>query len=223
MILLHGALGAAAQFAELSSRFEAGSAHTFDFAGHGADAPPNGPLTVERLAAQLEEYVEARALRGSPCFGYSMGGYVALVVAATSPGLLGPVTTFATKLAWTPEAAGKESAQLDPETIHAKVPKFAALLESRHGSSGWRPLCVSTAALMRDLGAHPLLDATALARISTPVKLMVGDRDPVVTIDETVAAYRALANGQLAVLPGLGHPLERVPTQVLLREILSAG
>lgn len=222
MILLHGALGAAAQLAELSAHFDTGTAHTFNFVGHGAAAPPDGPLTIERLAAQLEEYVETHGLHGSSCFGYSMGGYVALVAAATRPGLLGPVTTFATKFDWTPEAAAKEAAQLDPETIGRKVPKFAALLESRHGPSGWGPLCVSTAALMRDLGAHPLLDAAALARISTPVKLMVGDRDPIVTIEETVAAYRALADGQLAVLPGLGHPLERAPTPVLLREMLPA-
>jgi pimeloyl-ACP methyl ester carboxylesterase len=151
-----------------------------------------------------------------------MGGYVALFVAATRPGLLGPVTTLATKLAWTPESAGKEATQLDPDAIRLKVPRFAALLESRHGSAGWQPLCVATAGMMRDLGAHPVLDAAALGRISTPVKLMVGDRDPIVSIEETVAAYRALDQGQLAVLPGLGHPFERVPTPLLVREILSA-
>lgn len=222
MILLHGALGAAGQLAALSSHFPSGTAHTFDFVGHGALAPPDEPLTIPRLAAQLEAFVEAKGLHGSPCFGYSMGGYVALFVASTRPGLLGPVTTLATKFDWTPESAAKETIQLDPDTIRRKVPKFAALLEARHGSNGWEPLCVSTAALMRGLGAHSLLDDGALGRITSPVKLMVGDRDPVVSIEETIAVYRALANGQLAVLPGVGHPLERVPTALLVREILSA-
>lgn len=220
MILLHGALGAAEQFAALSSHFPSGMAHTFDFIGHGALAPPSEPLTVQRLAAQLEEFVEANGLQGSPCFGYSMGGYVALLVASTRPGLLGPITTFATKFDWTPESAAELTMQLDPDTIRRKAPAFAALLEARHGSAGWEPLVESTAALMRELGAHPVLDDAALGRISSPLKLMVGDRDSVASIEETVRAYRALPTGQLAVLPGVGHPLERVPAAVLMREML---
>src|SRR5512134_553147 len=111
MILLHGALGAAGQFAAFASHFPSGSTHTFDFVGHGADAPPDGPLTIPRLAAQLESYVEAHSLHGSACFGYSMGGYVALLLTATRPGLLGPVTTFATKFDWTAESAAREALQ----------------------------------------------------------------------------------------------------------------
>ncbi len=220
MILLHGALGAAEQLAALSSHVPSGTAHTFDFIGHGALAPPGEPLTIPRLAAQLEEFVQAHGLHGSPCFGNSMGGYVALLVASRRPGLLGPITTFATKFDWTPESAAKETMQLDPDTIRRKVPKFAALLEARHGNDGWAALCVATAALMQDLGAHPLLDKNALGRVAGPVKVMVGDRDPVVSIEETVAVYRALAQGQLMVLPGVGHPLERAPIDVLARELL---
>jgi pimeloyl-ACP methyl ester carboxylesterase len=167
MILLHGALGAAAQLADLSSHFAAGTSHTFDFAGHGAHAPPDGHFGIAGLAEQLEQYVDGHGLRGSPCFGYSMGGYVALFVAATRPGLLGPVTTFATKLAWTPESAAKEATQLDPEAIRLKVPSSHSVgVEA--WVSGWQPLCVATAGMMRDLGAHPVLDTAALGRISAP-------------------------------------------------------
>ena len=220
MRLLHGALGAAEQFDLLVSRHGAGGkVHRFDFHGHGDATLPAGPLTIESLTSQLVDFVELRGLRGVPCFGYSMGGYVALVAAAGYPGLLGSVTTLATKLAWTPETAAREVAQLDPDRMAAKVPTFAATLEWRHRGAGWRELCAALAGMLRDLGDHPPVDATLLASTTIPVKLMVGDRDATVSIEETVAAFRALPNGQLAVLPGIAHPLERVPVDLLLREM----
>ena len=72
-----------------------------------------------------------------------------------------------------------------------------------------------TADLMRGLGAEPLVDAAGLARITARIRLMVGDRDLVVTVDETVRGARALASGELAVLPGTPHPLEQVYVPLL--------
>jgi pimeloyl-ACP methyl ester carboxylesterase len=68
---------------------------------------------------------------------------------------------------------------------------------------------------MKGLGAHPLLDTAALASITARVRLMVGDRDTVVTVDETARAARALPIGELAVLPGTPHPLEQVDVPLL--------
>src|SRR5512139_749740 len=213
MLLLHGALGTASQFDGLRERLVApGGVNTLDFLGHGAASLPDGPLTTEALVEQVVTFVEARALRGTPCFGYSMGGYVALLIAATRPGILGRVTTLATKVAWSPEIASREAAQLDPEAIGARLPRFAATLDARHTGAGWRALCTALAGLLRRLGDAPLLDHDVLSRITIPVKLMVGDRDTMVTIEETVTAWRAVPGANLAVLPGVQHPLERVPS-----------
>ena len=37
-----------------------------------------------------------------------------------------------------------------------------------------------------------------------------GDRDTMVTLEETVRAYQALPNGQLFVMPDTPHPLEKI-------------
>ena len=89
----------------------------------------------------------------------------------------------------------------------------------RFRGAGWRELCVALAGMLSDLGEHRRVDATSLASTPIPVKLVVGDRDTTVSIEETVAAFRALPNGELAVLPGIAHPLERVPVDLLLREM----
>lgn len=73
-----------------------------------------------------------------------------------------------------------------------------------------------TADLMSGLGANPIVDASAFARITARVRLMVGDRDSVVTVDETARrGARALPMGELAVLPGTPHPLEQVHVPLL--------
>ncbi|MFN8423214.1 MAG: hypothetical protein U0470_07385 [Anaerolineae bacterium] len=42
------------------------------------------------------------------------------------------------------------------------------------------------------------------------MRIAVGDRDATVTVEECVAAYRALPAGELEVLARTQHPLERV-------------
>jgi pimeloyl-ACP methyl ester carboxylesterase len=97
-----------------------------------------------------------------------------------------------------------------------QVPKFADALERRHaGAGGWETVLTRTAALMTELGRQPTVDASVISRITQPARLMVGDRDNVVTIDETAAAARGLSSGELCVLPGTPHPFEQVNIPLL--------
>ena len=69
---------------------------------------------------------------------------------------------------------------------------------------------------MAELGGSPLLDDARLARIDVPVRLMVGDRDSLVSMEETADASRKLPRGQLAVLPGTPHPIEQVRPELIV-------
>jgi pimeloyl-ACP methyl ester carboxylesterase len=145
-----------------------------------------------------------------------MGGYVALKLAAESPELVSRVATLGTKLAWTPAVAAKEAGRLDPEVIRAKVPKFGEMLEKRHaGAGGWESVLAKTATLMKDLGHNPELNSNEMSKIDRPVRLMVGDRDAVVSIEETVAGAKAVPAGESAVLPNTVHPFEQVRLPLL--------
>lgn len=54
------------------------------------------------------------------------------------------------------------------------------------------------------------------AGITAPTLILVGDRDAYCSIEEGVAAYRQLQNGELAVVPGLGHVLSPQKIQIYI-------
>ncbi len=220
LILLHGALGDGTQLEPLALRLGIDRrVDCLELEGHGASPLRGRPLRIESLAEAVLEAMDERGIARADFFGYSMGGYVALHLAATSPDRVARVATLATKLAWTPEIAARECAMLDATTIRAKVPKFAAALEARHTGAGWETLLAETADLLRDLGARPRVSEEVLASIAQPVRISIGDRDATVTIDDCAAAVRRLANGELEVHPRTPHPFEKAPVERLARSL----
>jgi pimeloyl-ACP methyl ester carboxylesterase len=221
VILIHGALGAVDQLeplaAPLGERFRV---HRLELEGHGS-TPSDAAYTPERFADNARAFMERRGIARASVFGYSMGGYVALALAAECPQLVARVATLGTKLAWSPDVAARETSRLHAPTIRAKVPRFADALEKRHaGAGGWEAMLTRTAAYMTSLGAKPALDDAALARVQQPVRLMGGDRDAVVTVDETRDAARRLTAGELAVLPNTPHPFEQVRVPLLAAHLV---
>jgi pimeloyl-ACP methyl ester carboxylesterase len=221
LILLHGALGDARQLAPLADRVTDGRRVTvLELAGHGSTPAADGPLRIESFAALVVDEMNRRDIARADFFGYSMGGYVALYLAATSGERVGRVATLATKLAWTPDVAARETTMLDATTIRSKVPKFAAALEARHTALGWEILLSRTAELMHELGARPRVTDELLGAVSQPVRIAVGDRDSTVSIDESAAAVRRLANGELEVHPRTPHAFEKAPVDRIARSLL---
>lgn len=220
LILLHGALGDASQLAPLAAKLGNTRRLTvLELEGHGKTPFRDRPLRIETLAESVIEEMSARGIDRASFFGYSMGGYIALVVAATHPDRVERIATLATKFAWTSEIATRETAMLDATTIRAKVPKFASVLEARHTGAGWEELLAQTADLMRALGDRQPLDNDVLASIAKPVRVAVGDRDATVSIEESAAAVRQLPLGELEVHPRTPHPFEKAPLDRIARSI----
>ncbi len=212
LLLLHGAIGASDQFAPLlpllTDRF---TLHTLDFEGHGT-APLRAPaFSMERFAENVREYLEQQRIEQTCIFGYSMGGYVACLLARSQPQLVSGIVTLGTKFDWTPEVAEREVALLDPEKIAAKVPRFAQALAARHTAFGWEAVLRHTAAMLRALGQTGGLQPGDVAGLDKRVRICLGDRDSTVTLAESVAMAQGLPHGELEVLPGTSHPFERVP------------
>ena len=220
LVLLHGALGDASQLAPLATRLGDGRpVAVIELEGHGATPLRDRPLRIESFADDVIAHLDREGIGRADVFGYSMGGYVALYLAATSSARIARVATLATKLAWTPEVAARESAMLDSVAIRAKVPRFAAALEGRHTGAGWEALLAHTAELLHELGARPRVTDELLASLTQPVRIGVGDRDATVTIEECTAAVRQLASGELEVHPRTPHPFEKVSLDRLARSL----
>ena len=220
LLFLHGALYESSTFGRLTGRLPEGTTgHSFDFPGHGAAPFPEEEFSIPLFGASTLAEIDRLGIDRVSIFGFSMGGYVGLWLARHHPERVERVMTLGTKMDWNPEGAAREVTMLDPEVIDRKVPQFGATLRTRHGEDRWIGVLERTAVMMRNLGDRPALTQEDLQAIETPVRMMVGDRDRMVTIEETVAAYRALPQGELAVLPGTGHPLESVDVALLTSSV----
>lgn len=218
LLILHGALGAASQFAALaellSKKYEV---HTMDFPGHGGKPFPEGSLKMPLLAEHLLDYVREFKLEGCSVFGYSMGGYAALWLENEEPSTFGRIMTLGTKLDWHPESAAREAALLDPVKMKEKIPGYVKQLQERHGEN-WDRLCTETAGMLKHLGMHALTLEDFNA-IDIPVRFTIGDKDQMVSAEETVRVFRELQKGSMQVFPETVHLFEKVNAEMLVQAI----
>lgn len=76
-----------------------------------------------------------------------------------------------------------------------------------------------TREMMINLGKENNLLINDYSLIENEVLVGIGDRDKMVTIEETVDVYLTLKSGKLLVLPNTPHPLEQVSVERLVYEI----
>ena len=211
IILLHGALGATDQLQSLANTLKNDfHVHPINFSGHGGNPFSSKPFSIELFSQDVLDYLEQHQIDSAVVFGYSMGGYVGMYLAKYFPAKISRLITLATKFHWDKKTAEREMKMLDADTILQKIPAFAKELEMRHAPGDWKQVLHHTKQLLSDLGADNKLKLAVYASISTPCLVMLGDRDKMVTLEETVDVYKQLPNGSLAVLPQTPHPIEKV-------------
>jgi pimeloyl-ACP methyl ester carboxylesterase len=212
LLLLHGAIGAKEQLLPLSKSLQHDFIiHNLNFSGHGGEPMPGKPFSIGLFAEQVLSYLDIHVPVGVPVnlFGYSMGGYVGMYIGRHYSGRLAKVITLATKFHWDEAIAAREVQMLNPDTISEKIPAFADQLAKRHAPQDWKQVMENTAAMLLAMGKDNSLKPDDYLQISIPSLLLLGDRDKMVTLEETVAVYKQLPKGQLGVLPNTGHPLEQ--------------
>lgn len=221
LMLLHGALGAGTQFDPLrillKDSFEV---HTLDFEGHGASPLRDRPLRMAHYAENVLAYLDQRAIRTAGVFGHSLGGHVGLFLARYHPDRICGVFTLGTKFHWTPEIAEKENKLLLPEKIMEKVPQFGRLLKERHVGTGWETLLEKQREMQLHMARNNPLPDDEIKSISQSVRISIGDRDKMVTMEESIRVYRLIEKGELQVFPNTPHPLEKAPVQKLADAII---
>jgi len=216
IVLLHGAIGSKQQLEPLAGKLkEQFTVHLLNLPGHGGEPFPAEGFSMETFAAAVLQYLDQQNINTVSFFGYSMGGYVAMLFAKKYPQRVEKIVTLATKFLWDENIAAKEIKMLQPEIIEEKLPAFAAELQKRHAPLDWKEQLLQTQGLLNSLGKQNVLAIPGYEAITTPCLLMLGDRDKMVTLAETVDVYTALPNASLAVLPQTSHPIEKADTGLL--------
>ncbi len=217
LLLLHGAIGDASQLQPLAARLsDKYDVRTLDFSGHGEAPFTKLPFSMQLFAEDVLGYMQQQGIDQVSIFGYSMGGYVGMYLAKHHPDKIKKIITLATKFHWDNEIAAREIQMLNPEKIEQKLPAFAATLRERHLANDWKEVLKKTADMMVELGADNVLKPADYGSITTPSLLLLGDRDKMVSLDETLATYKALPLAQLGILPATPHPIEQVNIETLV-------
>jgi len=219
LLLLHGAIGAKEQLLPLAEKLKPNYiVHALNFSGHGGEPMPTH-FSIELFANDVLNYLDKNNLDSINIFGYSMGGYVAMYLAKNHPSRINKVMTLATKFHWTEEIAEKEIKMLNPEKIQEKLPEFAKTLEGRNKPNDWKLALKETGKMMIALGKKNTLQLSDYETIGHQTLICIGDKDTMVTLEETIAVYRQLKNANFLVLPYTQHPIEKVDLERISSEI----
>ena len=222
ILLLHGATGAKDQLTEIANDL-AGSflMYRLNFGGHGGSPLTNKPFSIQTFAQEVILFLDKKEIETTNIFGYSMGGYVAIYLAKHHPQRINKIITLATKFNWDEAIAANEIKMLNAEKIEEKLPAFATVLKQRHAPNNWKTVLEKTAAMLVEMGRDNPLRIADYTNIQQAILLILGDRDKMVTLDETLEVFKNLPQAQLAVLPNTPHPIEKVDTAGLAYQIKS--
>ncbi len=219
LIILHGALGAKSQFEKLAEKLNPRfDVHLLNFEGHGGKESLR-EFGIDNFSQNLIDFLKEKNLKNVSVFGYSMGGYVAINASLNYPGFIGKIITLGTKFEWTPESAQIEVKNLDPEKIKEKVPNFAESLRKRHAPGNWEDVLKKTEQLMLKLGDGDALTFNHFEMVDIPIKIMVGDMDKMVSVEESEQVAKWIPGAEFEILSNVKHPIEHCDLNILEEKI----
>ena len=103
ILYLHSALGSSEEMLPIAACFPERTAIFMDFPGHGKSVEPIEAMTTDCLSAAVARVLSHLGIPKVDIVGYSLGGYVALDLAAAAPELVRSVASHAMKFYWTPD------------------------------------------------------------------------------------------------------------------------
>lgn len=221
ILLLHGALGSKKQFKPLiKSLGEIYDVHAINFSGHGGMEIKEA-YSMKLFMENVNDYATKNQLQNTHIFGYSMGGYVALKLAASGAKFIQSISTLGNKFNWSKEATEKELKMLNPEKIEEKVPQFATSLKAEHQGEDWKKVVEQTAEMMLYLSQKEQLSPIELQKIDIPITIALGDADEMVSQKESQWAVSHLPNAEFKIIENCPHPLTKAPIEAIKELILT--
>ncbi|MEV6684365.1 alpha/beta hydrolase [Streptomyces sp. NPDC051130] len=219
LLLLHGGLCTnetwGGQRADLAAQYRV---YLPERRAHGHTPDVEGPLSYRDMADDTISFLETTVGGSAHLVGWSDGAIVALLVAIARPDLVRKVVAIGANFLPGPQSIA------DPRMLDhmsADAPDMALFRElyeaaSPDGAAHW-PVVVGK--VMEMIRTQPDISTDDLARISAPTLVVVGD-DDLVTLEHTIALYRAVPDSQLAVVPGASHALPVEKPEAVNRLIL---
>jgi pimeloyl-ACP methyl ester carboxylesterase len=181
--------------------------------GHGHTADRDGPMTLERLAADVVGVLNHLGVPRADLVGHSLGGMTATLVAIRRPERVRTLTVLSASYHF--DGFLPELAAMNRDPALAPSPALVPLLPTERHFAEWTESyernAPDPAALGRMLAklndllvGWPGFGEAELAAIAAPTLLVYGDRD-FFTPGSIHAFVRLVPDARLAILPGTTH------------------
>ena len=190
-----------------------------DLRGHGRSGNQANDLMPNRMAQDIAGLLDTLEIVSVHIAGYSLGGYLGLLLALNQPRRVKTLLMHGTKFYWTEESAAKMREQLQPDIMTEKVPTYVDQLMQEHGARHWRILVRQASDLVTFLVTKGITEGM-IKRVQCPVLVSLGDRDEMVPLPEAARLSRILPSGELLVLPGVRHSFQTIRPIPLLPMML---
>jgi pimeloyl-ACP methyl ester carboxylesterase len=171
-----------------------------DLWGHGRTADREGPFSLESFATDVAELIEQVAGGPAHVLGHSIGAAVALDLTMRRPDLVRKLI----------EISGGFDIDADPQagmSIDDMVEGTVRFLGSAYGAVSPDGEAHFPVVVRKDFelsSREPKFTLEQISAITHRTLVMVAD-DDITPIQHQLDFYRALPNGELAVVPGTSH------------------
>jgi pimeloyl-ACP methyl ester carboxylesterase len=194
-----------------------------DTRGAGRTVHSGGTVTFDLLADDVAALIDALGLERPLVAGFSDGGITATILGIRHPGSVRAIANHAGYDAFDPHAPSSamlrqmlggspDATEADPDAAaraFSQSPEMQAVFElmkadedSGQGKDHWKEYLRLVFHRVTQPHGYTMSDLRA---ITAPTLILVGDRDEFCSVEEGVRAYRALPQGELAVVPNTGH------------------
>lgn len=191
----------------------------YDVRGHGGSEAPPGPYTLEQMAGDLFDLLDALGIVETHFVGVSMGGLIGMTAALSRPTRITSLVLCDTTACYGPgvrpmwddrirvaESEGMTAALVDrtmaiwfTDAYRARRPDAVERIADMLRKSDPR----SYAAAIRAIGFVDLTER--LGAIRCPTLVVVGEQDPGTPPAMARAIHERIAGSQLLVIPGAMH------------------
>ena len=214
LVMVHGVASRAADMALIDRELmKTRRVYALDLLGYGeSDKPEDSDYSVPTEAEVVRGFMDAMGVRNADVMGISMGGWVALKMAADHPervrrlvlvasgGLQFPTTLTETTFSPTTMDELRASFALQSDNL-SKVPAFVLRdFLRRSPSKAW----IVRRSMASMLTLRDVLDGK-LQRVTMPVLLVWGTRDRIVPYSVAGMMKKEMPQAELVTLEGCGH------------------
>jgi pimeloyl-ACP methyl ester carboxylesterase len=206
LVLFHGGLSTndtwAAQLPDFAARFRVVAPER---RGHGHTADREGPLSYDLMAQDMIGFLETVVGGPAHIVGWSDGGIIGLIVAMDRPDLVRKLIVISANFDTSGGVPGALEEILSMTADSDDLAMFRAAYEAAtpDGPEHWP---VAFAKFQALVSTQPNIAVAELGRISAPTLVLAGD-DDMISLEHTIALYRAIPKSELALVPGASHAL----------------